>query len=123
MIKNLNVICGGGKKSGHEVISSSDLCFALKYNKYNINTIFPDICTHCIVFFQSRCPSPDQKFKKINRLFYEPLHADDIRWNFEKFLVDWAGRPIARYSETVNPLDMIPHIDYLLDYFLRPVPY
>jgi len=84
-------------------------------NGVNENPIF--------TFLKSRCPSPDLKFKKINRLFYEPLHADDIRWNFEKFLVDWAGRPIARYSETVDPLDMIPHIDYLLDYFLRPVPY
>jgi len=70
-------------------------------------------------FLKSRCPSPDLKFKKINRLFYEPLHADDIRWNFEKFLIDPMGKPLARYPETVNPLDIIPHIDYLLDSYFR----
>jgi len=84
-------------------------------NGVNANPIF--------TFLKSRCPSPNLEFSKTNRLFYEPLHADDIRWNFEKFLVDPAGRPVARYPAAVNPLDMIPHIDYLLDDMLRPVPY
>jgi glutathione peroxidase len=30
-------------------------------------------------------------------------HTGDIRWNFEKFLVDGEGKPIARFSPQVEP--------------------
>ncbi len=32
-------------------------------------------------------------------------HDGDVRWNFEKFLVDPDGRVVARFAPTVEPLD------------------
>lgn len=32
-------------------------------------------------------------------------HQGDIRWNFEKFLVDRAGNVVARFNPTVSPDD------------------
>ncbi len=32
-------------------------------------------------------------------------HTGDIRWNFEKFLVDADGAVVARFAPTVDPLD------------------
>ncbi|XP_055607543.1 uncharacterized protein LOC129755196 isoform X2 [Uranotaenia lowii] len=37
-----------------------------------------------------------------------------IKWNFSKFLVDKEGQPVARYSPTTNPLDIVKDIDKLL---------
>lgn len=37
-----------------------------------------------------------------------------IKWNFTKFLVDKNGVPVARYSPTTNPLDIVKDIDKLL---------
>jgi glutathione peroxidase len=34
-------------------------------------------------------------------------HSGDIRWNFEKFLVDPAGTPLARFGTPVEPLDPV----------------
>ncbi|MGA5215048.1 glutathione peroxidase [Streptomyces cinereoruber] len=32
-------------------------------------------------------------------------HTGDVRWNFEKFLVSAAGRPVGRFAPTVDPGD------------------
>lgn len=32
-------------------------------------------------------------------------HTGDIRWNFEKFLLDGDGKPLARFAPTVTPDD------------------
>uniref|UniRef100_A0A672S570 Glutathione peroxidase n=1 Tax=Sinocyclocheilus grahami TaxID=75366 RepID=A0A672S570_SINGR len=37
-----------------------------------------------------------------NRLFWEPLKVNDIKWNFEKFLVGPDGRPVMRWFPRVN---------------------
>lgn len=65
-------------------------------------------------FLKSRCQSPDEDFRPSWALLYEPKHARDIRWNFEKFLVDASGTPIYRYSPSVNPNLMMEDIEYLL---------
>jgi len=65
-------------------------------------------------YLKKYCPSPRQGFAKKEVLFYETLHADDIRWNFEKFLVTNSGKPIRRYHSKVNPMDIRPHIDQLI---------
>ena len=51
------------------------------------------------VCLQSYCPPPTVYFAKKHRLAYDDLKANDIRWNFEKFLVDRRGVPVIRYSE------------------------
>ncbi len=66
-------------------------------------------------FPQSLCPPPYVYFSNKDYLFYEPLHQDDIRWNFEKFLVDRAGRPRFRYHPNTDPLAIREHIRQLLE--------
>ncbi|WP_101523011.1 glutathione peroxidase [Nocardioides houyundeii] len=35
----------------------------------------------------------------------EKGHTGDVQWNFEKFLLDAQGRPVARFSPTTEPDD------------------
>uniref|UniRef100_A0A4W5PN03 Glutathione peroxidase n=1 Tax=Hucho hucho TaxID=62062 RepID=A0A4W5PN03_9TELE len=37
-----------------------------------------------------------------NRLFWEPLKMNDIKWNFEKFLVGPDGKPVMRWFPRVT---------------------
>ena len=48
------------------------------------------------------------------RLYYNPLHANDIRWNFEKFLIDCQGKPVIRYTPNYSPDDMVGDIETLI---------
>lgn len=36
-------------------------------------------------------------------LFWTPLRTDDIRWNFEKFVISKSGVPLFRAEPAVNP--------------------
>ncbi|MDO9153956.1 MAG: glutathione peroxidase [Paludibacter sp.] len=47
---------------------------------------------------------------------YLPLETEknDIRWNFEKFLIDKAGKPVKRYSPKTKPAELINDIEELL---------
>ena len=42
------------------------------------------------------------------------LGTEAIKWNFTKFLVDRAGRPVARFAPTVKPDELRPRIEALL---------
>jgi len=65
-------------------------------------------------FLKSRCPSVRKEFRAPHTLMYKPYHQDDIRWNFEKFLLDHNGQPVRRYDESLDPKDIIPDINVLL---------
>jgi len=65
-------------------------------------------------FLKSRCPSVRKEFQAAYKLYYQPYHQDDIRWNFEKFLVDPLGHPMRRYDESLDPNEIVPDIDALL---------
>jgi len=39
---------------------------------------------------------------------------NDIRWNFEKFLIDKSGKPIKRFSPKTKPEDLVTDIELLL---------
>lgn len=62
---------------------------------------------------KSRCPSPVTQFRQRERLFYSPQDSNDIRWNFEKFLIDREGTPVRRYEPVFKPSDMTRDIDTL----------
>jgi len=66
-------------------------------------------------FLKSRCPPPTKGFSTKEKLFYAPFHADDIRWNFEKFLVDCKGEPVSRYAAGFSPENMVEDIQLLLN--------
>lgn len=39
---------------------------------------------------------------------------NDIRWNFEKFLIDSSGKPVKRYSPSTKPAELKADIESLL---------
>ena len=41
-------------------------------------------------------------------------HSGDIRWNFEKFLVDRAGA-VQRFAPQTQPIELVPAIETALD--------
>lgn len=65
-------------------------------------------------FLKSRCPSVRKEFQAPYKLYYDPYHQDDIRWNFEKFLLNHKGQPMRRYDESLDPASIIPDIEVLL---------
>ncbi|CAM9588503.1 unnamed protein product [Lampetra planeri] len=38
----------------------------------------------------------------VSNIFWKPLRANDLRWNFDKFLVNHLGRPIIRYDRLTS---------------------
>ena len=42
-------------------------------------------------------------YAELTKLADASGHAGDIRWNFEKFLVDASGEPVQRFSPLVEP--------------------
>lgn len=54
-------------------------------------------------FLKNACPPVGDSFgDPTNRLFWQPLRINDIKWNFEKFLVGPDGKPIKRWFARVN---------------------
>ncbi|XP_019642296.1 PREDICTED: glutathione peroxidase 2-like [Branchiostoma belcheri] len=47
----------------------------------------------------------------LSSLYWKPLRAGDVRWNFEKFLVDPEGRAVMRFTAPVEPVEMEPVIE------------
>lgn len=60
------------------------------------------------------CPPPWDQFWPKSSLWWDPLNAKDIKWNFEKFLIDHEGKPYRRYHSNTDPLELIPDIERLL---------
>lgn len=56
---------------------------------------------YVIFVFQSACPSVYRKI--YTPILYSPVYTEDVRWNYEKFLIGPDGRPIYRYAQTVDP--------------------
>ena len=55
-----------------------------------------------------------KEFQASYKLYYDPYHQDDIRWNFEKFLINERGQPVRRYDESLDPMKIAPDIEALL---------
>ncbi|NXD26016.1 GPX3 peroxidase, partial [Spelaeornis formosus] len=53
-------------------------------------------------FLKNACPPVAEEFGNPNNLFWEPLRNHDIKWNFEKFLVNSEGVPIMRWYHRTN---------------------
>ncbi|KAF7494128.1 Glutathione peroxidase 6 [Sarcoptes scabiei] len=72
---------------------------------------------HPIYSFLKRCcPSTRVRFNaKEHYLLYSPKNSRDIRWNFEKFLIDpETGHPIKRYDQKYLPNRLFEDIDEVL---------
>ncbi|KHJ96198.1 glutathione peroxidase [Oesophagostomum dentatum] len=68
-------------------------------------------------FLKESCPQTVEKIGKTNELMYNPVRANDITWNFEKFLIDRQGRPRFRFHPTAwSHGDVVqPFIDQLMN--------
>jgi len=54
-------------------------------------------------FLKKSCPPVGDSFNNpSDRLFWEPLKLNDIKWNFEKFLVGPDGKPLMRWHPSVS---------------------
>ncbi|KAB7497717.1 hypothetical protein Anas_06162 [Armadillidium nasatum] len=61
----------------------------------------------------AQCSYTDSDFR--TNLFYTPQRVNDVRDNFEKFLIGKDGKPYKRYhSETLDPAYLEDDIAYLL---------
>lgn len=65
-------------------------------------------------FLKQYCPPTRDEFVDQTKLFYTPLRNRDIRWNFEKILVDRSGMPVMRYDPSTKPEDIAKDIEYLM---------
>lgn len=73
-------------------------------------------------FFTTYCQSPRRPFAAKASLIYDGIDPDDVRWSFEKFLLDRNGYPVRRYRSSVPPLDIAPDIERLLAGMELPPP-
>lgn len=65
-------------------------------------------------YLKTYCPPTRSYFMLTNKLYYTPLRVGDIRWNFEKFLVNREGKPVKRYDASATVSDMRSDILALL---------
>jgi glutathione peroxidase len=62
-------------------------------------------------YLKRSCPSTKDEFSKREKLFYDNLHDRDIRWNWEKFLIDPnSGKPVKRYDASYEPINIASDI-------------
>ena len=66
-------------------------------------------------YLKSKCPPVDLEFADQNNLNYSPCKSNDIRWNFEKFLINRKGHVVMRINSNVKPLDLAPFIEVLIN--------
>uniref|UniRef100_L7M287 Glutathione peroxidase n=1 Tax=Rhipicephalus pulchellus TaxID=72859 RepID=L7M287_RHIPC len=65
-------------------------------------------------YLKRRCPSPVSRFQPKDLLFYTPQDSNDVRWNFEKFLIGRNGIPLRRYEPDFLPLTMVRDIEEVI---------
>jgi glutathione peroxidase len=66
-------------------------------------------------YLKQTCPPPIEKFDEMKNLAYTPYRKNDIRWNFEKFLVDRKGKAVMRISAGTKPNKLVPFIQALIN--------
>jgi len=65
-------------------------------------------------YLKSQCPPTTTEFENKYLLFYNGVKSNDVRWNFEKFLIGRNGKPVMRYDHSFNPWDIRHDIRNLL---------
>ncbi|PSN43659.1 hypothetical protein C0J52_11984 [Blattella germanica] len=65
-------------------------------------------------FLKKHCRSTRDGFAGKDYLYYSPVKVNDIRWNWEKFLVNKNGKPVKRYDPSTHPENIRADIEELL---------
>lgn len=55
-------------------------------------------------FLKNACPSPRDAEFNTDALSWHKIKPDDISWNFEKFLINTDGIPVARFLPVIEPI-------------------
>ena len=63
----------------------------------NVYSIYV-ILNRCVNVLQAACLAPQGLLGDPGSFYFTPIANDDITWNFEKFLVDQAGKPVRRWA-------------------------
>lgn len=66
-------------------------------------------------YLKSYCPPVQEIFNTAGPgIYYSPMKNSDVRWNFEKFLINKKGKPVLRYHTRFMPADIRKDIEDLL---------
>lgn len=65
-------------------------------------------------YLKAYCPSTRTALADPDALYYKPLKMNDVRWNWEKFLVTKSGKPFMRYDPGTKPEEIRTDIMFLL---------
>jgi len=65
-------------------------------------------------YLKKHCAPPREKFSSKYRLMYDDFQINDIRWNWEKFLISKEGKPIWRISPDTIPEDFVEDVENLV---------
>lgn len=66
------------------------------FSKINVNTKDGEVQAPLYTYLKAEAPLPDKDGA-------DPKTKDDIRWNFEKFVVDKNGKVVGRFSPRMKP--------------------
>lgn len=66
------------------------------FSKINVNTKDGDVQAPLYTYLKTKAPLPEKDGAN-------PKTKDDIRWNFEKFVVDKNGKVVGRFSPRTKP--------------------
>jgi len=69
-------------------------------------------------YLKAYCPPTRMTYSDPDRLYYRPVHVQDIRWNWEKFLITRSGKPFMRYDPSTKPEDIRNDVAFLLSHEL-----
>lgn len=95
-----------GQQRGYNFVPSFPLTQKLDVNGKDAHPIFNTL--------KNFCQPPWLEFASSKNCFWEPKHGNDIRWNFEKWLITKVGTPFRRYSSPTRPENLVEDIEYLL---------
>nr|XP_027224548.1 glutathione peroxidase-like [Penaeus vannamei] len=65
-------------------------------------------------YLKEYCPPTRKEFADPSQLFYHPMKSNDIRWNWEKFLITKSGKPYMRYDADTRPDKIKSDVAFLL---------
>ncbi|GAB6027984.1 glutathione peroxidase [Chamberlinius hualienensis] len=66
-------------------------------------------------FLKKHCPPPQKSFANKYRIYHDEFHQDDIRWNWEKFIINRQGVPVYRINPSVAPEDFIDKLEEVIN--------
>lgn len=93
-------------RPGHNFVPNFPIFSPIEVNGKNQNPLYE--------YLKTSVPPTKKFFEDHTMIFYSPKHSDDVRWNFEKFLIDFNGHPLMRFDSDAEPSFIRQFIEKLL---------